>query len=47
MNLSMGMILLCAGGAGLVVFTVLGIISWVLLRKKGKKLLSSIQQEYE
>ena len=45
--MSTSTILMLSGGGGLLVFALAGIISWSVLRKKGKALLHAIVREYQ
>lgn len=40
-------LLMLGGGIGLAVFALAGAVCWSLLRKKRKKLLHAIEQEYQ
>ena len=45
--MSTGTLLFYGGIAGIVIFSIVGIVTFVLLRGRGKKLLRAIQEEYE
>lgn len=47
MELSTGTLLLWGGGIGLAVFTVIGLVSWAVLRRKRNRLLRAIEEEYQ
>ena len=47
MTISAGTLLFWGGVAGAVVFSLTGIISFMLLRRKGRALLCVIEEEYQ
>lgn len=47
MTISAGMLLLWGGIAGAVAFSLVGIVAFVLLRRKGRALLRTIEEEYQ
>ena len=47
MTVSTGTLLFWGGIAGAAVFSLAGIIAFVLLRRKGKALLRAIEEEYQ
>lgn len=44
---SMGAVLLWGGVAGLALFSLAGLVGWLVLRKKGRALLHAIETEYQ
>lgn len=42
-----GKLLFFGGAAGLAIFTAAGIVSWVILRRKKRTLLQTIETEYQ
>ncbi|MCD7755956.1 MAG: hypothetical protein LUJ09_06465 [Firmicutes bacterium] len=46
-TLSYGMRLMIAGGAGIAFFCLLGLIFYIVLKKKGRKLQEIIEKEYQ
>ena len=47
MKISVGMLLFWGGVAGAVAFSLTGIVAFVLLRRKGRTLLRTIEEEYQ
>ena len=47
MDISLSVLLFYGGIAGAVLFVLAGIVCWLVLRKKGRKLRESIDKEYE
>ena len=47
MQISVGTLLLWGGLAGLAIFTLAGVICWLVLRRKGRGLLHAIEREYQ
>lgn len=45
--MTVGKLLFWGGLTGMGVFSLTGLISWLVLRHKGKRLLKSIEREYE
>lgn len=47
MTISAGMLLFWGGVAGVVAFSLIGIVAFVLLRRRGRVLLRAIEEEYQ